>query len=73
MDRFMSFLEVSKTVCLSRTEIIERRVPAGRFPKPIRLSNARNGKLVWRLSTVEKWMEDQEAKGDEPPTAPVRE
>jgi prophage regulatory protein len=50
----LAIADVTKRTTLSRSEIY-RRVDAGTFPKPVRLSERR---VAWRLSDLELWFSE---------------
>jgi predicted DNA-binding transcriptional regulator AlpA len=56
MRRFMKMKEVCETTTLSRSEII-RRILAGRFPKPMRLSTHPRGRIVFEAQAIYDWMD----------------
>jgi predicted DNA-binding transcriptional regulator AlpA len=60
LDRFLTVKEVCYVTSLGRTELLERRVPQGRFPKPIKIGKHKTARLVWRESQIKEWMEERE-------------
>jgi prophage regulatory protein len=48
--------DVQRWTSLNRVTIW-RKVKDGTFPAPIRLSAGRAGRIAWRLSDVEAWVE----------------
>jgi predicted DNA-binding transcriptional regulator AlpA len=73
IDRFMSVKEVEYVTGLSDTEILDRRVPQGRFPKPIKLGKHRNSRIVWRESEIREWMEQRERENPYVPRDPAND
>lgn len=59
-SRFLTMREVSSRVSLSKTEIY-RRIKAGTFPRPTRLSPHRIAILE---SAIEEWIEAQLRSGN---------
>lgn len=56
-DRWIKLPEVQELTTYSRSSIY-RLISEGTFPPPIQLSSRC---VVWRLSTVEKWMQNIES------------
>jgi predicted DNA-binding transcriptional regulator AlpA len=61
--RLIRLRELQRMIPLSRTSIWRRVAAAGTFPKPLRLSEARN--LFWRLDEVIAYIREQTRKRDE--------
>lgn len=59
VDPLLKISEVA-SITNTATSTIFEWVRLGKFPKPIKLGSASR----WRLSVVEQWLEDQEAKTD---------
>lgn len=64
-DRFVTMRYLPGIVGYSRRWILDE-IDAGKFPQPIRINSRRN---VWRMSAIQKWMNDFEAaaEGNEKP------
>jgi predicted DNA-binding transcriptional regulator AlpA len=73
IDRFMSVKEVEYVTGLSDTDIKDRRVPQGRFPKPIKLGKHRTSRVVWRESQIKEWMEQMERENPYVPRDPAND
>lgn len=58
VDRFLEFPEVRNRTTLSRTTLW-RREREGAFPRAVRISKGRVG---WRESEVQRWLEERSAE-----------
>ena len=60
-DRIISSREVCEIIPYSLMHIgrLER---AGKFPRRLRLGPGRTGRVGWRLSEVEQWIEERAAE-----------
>jgi len=64
MDRLISEPEVISMVCFSSMQI-RRKEADGTFPKRIKLSEGRYGKVVWSLNEINEWIESRkDARND---------
>jgi prophage regulatory protein len=61
----LSFPELrsKKGICYSR-EHVRRLVHARRFPRPIKLGDARNGRVAWSEQEVDDWLAARFAERD---------
>lgn len=55
-DRYIRIKELALMLSISRSNIY-RLIKDGKFPKQIKLTERTS---VWRLSVIEKWVEDRE-------------
>lgn len=55
-DRYIRIKELAVMLSISRSNIY-RLIKEGKFPKQIKLTERTS---VWRLSVIEKWVEDRE-------------
>lgn len=39
---------------------LNKMVKAGRFPRPLKMGDERNAPVRWRLSDIEKWVDERE-------------
>jgi len=61
IDRIIRIKELTKIVGLSRSTIYNY-AKEGKFPTPKKLNpnSGRSGAVGWKLSEIEKWIEDKE-------------
>jgi predicted DNA-binding transcriptional regulator AlpA len=65
MRRFMKMKEVCEITTLCRAEI-DRRIRAGRFPRPKRLSKHPRGRIVFEAQEIYDWMDSFPPSTPEP-------
>jgi predicted DNA-binding transcriptional regulator AlpA len=62
MQRLLSKLETSELVGVHAVSLM-RLVRQGRFPKPIKLSTAKNGRVRFAEADIEQWLMSRRQHG----------
>ena len=61
MPRFLDFAQVCETLHLSRSRV-NQLLAARAFPKPIKLSPGRSGRVIWPEEAVNAWLAERTPK-----------